>query len=131
MRENCTSGSVRGAPGNGRSYRERAIKMNKKPTRFNNTKFSEIPKVRVRLYEMLAVSCFGLVGLITGEIKISMVGGCSAIVFIHFLGHWCDFVREGRPIVAWFNIIYTVIIYIITFIFLLGIADYVLHKYIW
>jgi hypothetical protein len=22
MRENCTSGSVRGAPGNGRSYRE-------------------------------------------------------------------------------------------------------------
>jgi hypothetical protein len=26
MRENCTSGSVRGAPGNGRSYRERMKK---------------------------------------------------------------------------------------------------------
>jgi len=30
MRENRTSGSVRGAPGNGRSYRESCIDMNDK-----------------------------------------------------------------------------------------------------
>lgn len=109
--------------------------MDEKPTRFNNTKFSEIPKVRVRIYEILVLSCFGLVGLITGEIKINVIGGCSAIVFIHFLGHWCDFVREGRPVVAWIYVIYTIIIDIIAFILFFGlflkIADYFLQKYTW
>lgn len=105
--------------------------MNEKPSRFINTKFSEIPKVRIRLYSVLVVSCFGIVGLITGEIKINVIGGCSAIVFIHLLGQWCDFVRESRPVVAWFNVICTMITYIIAFILFLGIADYVLHKYIW
>jgi hypothetical protein len=71
----------------------RAIKMNENQRKFFTTKYSEIPRSRIGFYSILAASCFGIVGLITGEIKINVIGGCSAIIFIQLLGKWCDFVK--------------------------------------
>jgi len=45
MRENCTSGSVRGTPGNGRSYRERQ----KKETTMRNIKATVLTVVLINI----------------------------------------------------------------------------------
>lgn len=98
--------------------------------KFFTAKYSEIPQSRIGFYAVTVALCFGIVGLITGEIKINIIGGCAAIIFIHLLGMWCDFGRNNPTAMQRISMVYAIICYIIGFVLLILTADHLLKKYI-
>jgi flagellar biosynthesis protein FlhB len=106
--------------------------MNENQRKFATTKYSEISRGRIGFYSLLVACCFGVVGLISGNIKINIIGGCLAIIFIHLLGKWFDYSQSNfnSPAMELIKALYSIILYILVFLLLLGVGGTILSKYL-
>jgi hypothetical protein len=88
--------------------------------KFFTTKYADVPRARIVVYSLIVASCFGIIGLITGEIKINLFSGCLALFFIQFLGKWCDFSRENSLVFQFVGAIFSIFCYILAILILFG-----------
>jgi predicted cobalt transporter CbtA len=85
--------------------------MDEKQRKFFTTNYAEISQRRIWVYAIIVICAFGILGLLTKQMMLIVVGGGVAIG-ISVFGRSLDYSKTDPPVLRAANKVYTVIVII-------------------